>query len=254
MKKQTAVDAVRRSSGAPPCELEGLADASVSMRARPAVGDGASAGRSVGRGPVRGAGRPVAPPERARDGEGHGLDDARRAPAAVSPPASRRRSTTPVTRTSGAEAPAVTPTARRPWSQASSISAALLIRCDSTPARRRARPDGSSSSCWLLPPRAGDRPAAQLLDRVLTILRGVADVAALGRDDLEEAHAQRADDLRGCRRPRASSARRRRAAGSLTSSDSTSATAAPARCGLPRRCRSDPSCPRPRGVPRARSG
>jgi len=54
---------------------------------------------------------------------------------AVSPPSARKRCTTSSTSISGADAPAVTPTFCFPQSQPGSISTALVISRDSTPAR-----------------------------------------------------------------------------------------------------------------------
>ena len=88
--KQTPerTDTGRRAEGTAPCESDGLADASASMRERPRAHDAERPGEragddprgrpagSAGRWSVGGARRPLAPPERPRDGEGDGLDDA----------------------------------------------------------------------------------------------------------------------------------------------------------------------------------
>ena len=122
-------------------------------------------------------------------------------------PSARRRSITCCTSTSGADAPAVRPTRRLPSNhsalQVVGASRPCRPRC---PGARRARAGGCCWSWSGCRRRSHVDLRAQHLDRVLAVLRGVADVLLLGLAHVRKARASPRRGSRPHRRPTAWSA------------------------------------------------
>ncbi len=116
----------------------------------------------------------------------------------LSGPSERRVSRTSWTKTSGAEAPAVSPMLLTPESQpssscdASSISSARQPSRSATSTRRAVLDEFAEPTTSMRSHRSRDRP-----DGVLAVLRGVADVVRRRGGDGGEPPAQGGDDLGG---------------------------------------------------------